>query len=370
VKPGGGGDCSCFTPTSPEIDGKLLHRFAAVSRVGRTEEGTIRGYQRPEVLSPIAQIRAYLETEEALLPNAIILAFDRDLPFKAVGRAGEFARTGELTIPLAEDDGEKVAWIVDGQQRAAAVRELTREGFPVWVSAFVARDVNEQREQFLLVNNTKPLPRGLVYELLPETDVVLPERLARQRFPASLLDRLNQDDDSPLKGRIRTATTLDGVIKDTSVLAVLSNSLTDAVLYSFRGSLGHEPDVEAMLAVLKDYWAAVAVVFPEAWARPPRLSRLTHGAGFVALGFVLDDIAEHCRREGLPSRARFEEELSRLEPHCHWTAESGDWDLGGVRRRWHEFQNTPKDTRLLANLLCRTYRRLARGEDADRARGA
>jgi DGQHR domain-containing protein len=349
------------------VNGKLLHRFAAVSRVGRTEAGTLRGYQRPEVLSHIVQIRAYLESEAALLPNAIVLAFDREIPFKAAGRVGEFARTGELTIPLAEDDGEKVAWIVDGQQRAAAVRELTRDGFPVWVTAFVARDANEQREQFLLVNNTRPLPKGLVYELLPETDALLPERLARQRFPAYLLDRLNRDGDSPLKGRIRTATSPEGPIKDTSVLAVLNNSLTDGVLYSFRGGPGRELDVEAMLAVLKGYWAAVAAVFPQAWSRPPRLSRLTHGAGFVALGFVMDDIAEHCRPEGQPGRARFEEELSRLRPHCHWTAEAGDWDLGGVRRRWHEFQNTPKDTRLLANFLCRTYRRLARGEDAERA---
>jgi hypothetical protein len=263
-----------------------------------------------------------------------------------------------------------VAWVVDGQQRAAAVRELSCDGFPVWVTAFVARDADEQREQFLLVNSTRPLPKDLVYELLPETDALLPERLARQRFPAYLLDRLNRDGDSHLRGRIRTATVPDGSIKDTSVLAVLNNSLTDGVLYPFRGGPGREPDVEGMLAVLKDYWAAVAAVFPQAWALPPRQSRLTHGAGMVALGFVMDDIAEQFRLEGPPNRTRFEQELTRLRPYCHWTAEAGDWDLGGVRRRWHDFQNTPGDTRLLANFLCRTYRRLARGEDADHARRA
>jgi DGQHR domain-containing protein len=172
------------------VDGRLLHRFAAVSRVGRTKEGVLRGYQRPEVLSHITQIRAYLESEGAILPNALVLAFDRDIPFKAAGRGSEFARIGELTIPLAEDDCDKVAWVVDGQQRAAALRELARDGFPVWVTAFVARDTDEQREQFLLVNSTRPLPRDLVYELLPETDALLPDRLARQRFPAHLLDRL------------------------------------------------------------------------------------------------------------------------------------------------------------------------------------
>ena len=29
------------------IDGKVLHRFAAVSRIGRDDDAAIKGYQRP-----------------------------------------------------------------------------------------------------------------------------------------------------------------------------------------------------------------------------------------------------------------------------------------------------------------------------------
>ena len=36
------------------------------------------------------------------------------------------------------------------------------------VNAFIADDVPSQRDQFLRVNNTRPLPRGLITELLPE----------------------------------------------------------------------------------------------------------------------------------------------------------------------------------------------------------
>jgi DGQHR domain-containing protein len=349
------------------VDGRLLHRFAAVSRVGRTAAGAVRGYQRPEILAHVAQIRAYLETDGALLPNCVVLAFDRPVRFRATGGGGP-TRVGELMIPLAEDEAAKVAWVVDGQQRAAAVRAMARDGFPVWVTAFVARDAQEQRAQFLLVNYTRPLPRGLVHELLPGMDALLPPRLARKRFPAQLLDRLNRDADSPLRGRIRTATTPAGLIPDRAVLAVLTNSLADGVLRSFRATPCRAPDVEAILAVMKDYWRAVAAVFPEAWERPPRLSRLTHGAGIVALGFVLEEIAEQCRAPGLPTYTRFVTELSRLAPFCHWTPESGDWDLGGVRRRWNEFQNTPRDTRLLADLLCRAYRQVARDAEAGGSR--
>src|SRR5437764_561908 len=52
------------------VDGKLLHSFATVSRLGRDADGSIRGYQRPEILAHVAAIRAYLETDGAILPNS------------------------------------------------------------------------------------------------------------------------------------------------------------------------------------------------------------------------------------------------------------------------------------------------------------
>ena len=44
------------------VDGKELANFATISRIGRTEEHAIKGYQRPEVLSHIADIQQYLES--------------------------------------------------------------------------------------------------------------------------------------------------------------------------------------------------------------------------------------------------------------------------------------------------------------------
>src|SRR5262249_24199682 len=50
------------------IDGKILHRIAAVSRVGREDDASIRGYQRPEVLAHIQAIRSYLESPSPMIP--------------------------------------------------------------------------------------------------------------------------------------------------------------------------------------------------------------------------------------------------------------------------------------------------------------
>lgn len=63
------------------VDGKLLASFATVSRIRRDDDRTIFGYQRPEVLSHIAEIRRYLESSNPMLPNAIVVAFDERVRF-------------------------------------------------------------------------------------------------------------------------------------------------------------------------------------------------------------------------------------------------------------------------------------------------
>jgi DGQHR domain-containing protein len=189
------------------IDGKLLYRFAAVSRVGRDDDAAIRGYQRPEVLSHINAIRAYIESETPMIPNGIVVAFDSRVHFEPDTRRktrGSGCQSGKLFIPL--DEEERPGWIVDGQQRAAAIRDAHVERFPIFVNAFITEHVAEQRAQFILVNSSKPLPKGLIHELLPATEAPLPLALHKKRLPALLLERLNYDDDSPLRGRIRTPT--------------------------------------------------------------------------------------------------------------------------------------------------------------------
>ena len=42
----------------------------------------------------------------------------------------------------------------------------------------IGEEVHHDRDQFFRINNTKPLPRGLVTELLPNISSPLPPRLA------------------------------------------------------------------------------------------------------------------------------------------------------------------------------------------------
>ena len=343
------------------VDGKMLPRFAAISRVHENSEDDVAGYQRPEVLAHIADIRQYLESEDPMLPTSLVVAFDNSVSFVPVAinvDEYETGRGGILRIPLSDELGnpKKVAWIVDGQQRAAAIRDAVVSRFPVFVTGFIAESDKDQREQFILVNSPKPLPKDLIYELLPGTESRLPALLQRRRFPAALLRRLNKDANSPFRELVRTPTNPKGVIKDNSILRMIENSLSDGALYAYKKSGSPEADREGMLTILKNYWEATAVVFHDAWGQPPKRSRLMHGAGIIGMGLVMDALAEGCQPGEEPTAEDFQARLEPLKEACHWT--DGCWEFrDGRTRNWNEIQNTPKDVQMLAIHLLRELSR-------------
>lgn len=347
------------------IDGKQLPKVATVSRVRRDEDAHLHGYQRPAAIAHINAIRRYIESPDAMLPNALVVAFDKRVTFESAERRkpSKYSRAGTLIIPVDESwsDSDKPGWIVDGQQRSTAIRDADVPQFPVCVTAFITDDESQQRSQFILVNNTKPLPKGLIHELLPTSSGSLPPQLQARRYPALLLERLNHDADSPMRHRIQTPTMPEGVIKDNSVLRMVENSLTDGVLYRYRDPKTGGGQTESMLATVKAFWTAVSTVFADAWALPPRKSRLTHGVGIISLSFVMDAIADVFLDDHEPSLEDFVAELSKLDEVCHWT--SGNWELAdGTLRKWNDLQNTPKDIQLLTNHLLGEYRARSSGK--------
>lgn len=343
------------------IDGKRVHEFATVSRVHRDSDAELAGYQRPEVLSHIKAIRRYLESDGAMLPNAIVLAFDERVTFEPLDAAKtvDYVTVGELVIPVDETlpEDQKPAWLVDGQQRSAAIRDADLGEFAVAAVGFIAHGESEQRSQFILVNNTKPLPKGLIHELLPDTKGHLPAAYAKKQLPAQVLARLNfgePNDRQPFAGRISTPTMAGGYIKDNSVLKMIENSLYEGALYQYRNPSDGTGDVAAMVGHLNYFWSIVAKAFGEAWDLPPTKSRLTHGAGIQAMGYVMDSLTDGAKITDMPELG-LTTHIQSLRDYCAWT--TGTWDFGPEQtRRWNGIQNTPNDIRLLTNYLLRQLR--------------
>jgi DGQHR domain-containing protein len=344
------------------LSGSELLEVSGISRVSRDDDGKLIGYQRPEVRKHVREISDYLQSPGMILAHPIILSFSSSVRFTSSrGRktSDGLAVAGMLEIPLPGKDDAKPAWIVDGQQRALAISLCFRKNFAVPICAFIADDVEIQRDQFLRINNSKPLPRGLVTELLPEVSTSLPANLAMKRIPAALCDLLNRDDASPFKGLIRRSSTEAAqkkkcVVTDTVLIKMLEESLTNAsgCFFPYRNIATGECDHSTIWHLLVSYWTAVKETFPEAWALPPTKSRLMHGVGIRAMGKLMDRIISS--GNGLHHNAvkEFKRELAHIAPYCRWT--SGSWEeLGGIH--FDDLQNVPKHLSVLSNYLVRKY---------------
>lgn len=342
------------------IKGAQIVQIADISRVERDDSDTLKGFQRPEIRNHVRGIVDYLNQGNVLFPNAIILAMSPEVRFtssRGPKPAGdeEIAVSGTLAIPIY-DEGERIAWIVDGQQRSIALAHASNPNIPVPVVGFVSDDLAIQREQFILVNKAKPLPTRLINELLPETrGVLLPKELSARKLPAELCNVLNRDPNSPfykLIKRVSEKTHSGAVVNDTAVITMIRNSIQNPLgaLAPYKGSARENTDVEAMYSILMTFWSAVRDVFPDAWGKDPRHSRLMHSAGIEAVGVLMDRV--YARLSGVAEDYKTVlKELERVAPYCHWT--KGTWESIGIA--WNEIQSTPRDIKRLQDALVRAY---------------
>lgn len=320
--------------------------FATIERVSRADNGQLKGFQRHQVASHIRDIRDYLSRDDALLPNAVIVAFIDGVKVKNLA-------DGVVLVEISARQDEKPGFVVDGQQRLTALAGIEKPNFQVFVSALVCKDYNELRQQFVLINNTRPLPKTLIYELLPNVEG-LPERFTQRKFSARIVDLLNFTPGSSLHGEIRQHTNPTGVISDTAMQRFIMNSASDGAI---RDLVQYEDRDARAFQLVSEFFHAVAMAYGPAWAgMTPRFSRLRHGAGIVAMGFVMDHLYSV---EGATERTQFERGLRLLSPFTAWT--SGQWPLEPWDTRpWNGIQNTPTDIDLLTRYLVSSLKKALR----------
>jgi len=239
--------------------------------------------------------------------------------------------------------------VVDGQQRLSALSQIKDKPFKVFVSLIVCADETELRRQFVLINNTRPLPKSLIYELLPGVDK-LPARFEGRSLASEMTEKLNHGNWS-LNGKIRQHTNPGGLINDTAIQRVIMNSLSDGVM---REIMRDANGMAKCLKLVSEFYRAVGQVFPQDWwwGNTPKTSRLVHGAGIVAMGYVMEVLAV---LEGARKWDEFAKGLACLEGRTAWT--SGHWDFGGGDvRHWRAIQNVNKDINTLAQYLVQIVR--------------
>jgi DGQHR domain-containing protein len=354
------------------VNGRQISHFASVEYAQRDRAGGLEGYQRERVTRHINEIYAYLKKSTSMLPNAIVVAFGRQVSFKKFERTHDSAwgTLGTLTIPLPESGQAKPGFIVDGQQRVAALSKLDpNRTFPVVVVGFQSASPEKQREQFVLVNKTKPLPKDLITELLPQIggEVELTRAMQAQRFAGKVLNILRFDRHSPFCGRVKGLGSTGGNAKlsQNTLIAVIKRSITQGGVLSQFNSLEPEDDAAAKCAsVVSVFFSGVRMVWPVAWEGSPRTSRLVHGTGIYAMGVLMDEVMENVisrydldrdRRKAVPYVKR---RVFVLKKRCAWTEEDGRWPV--LRRAWNDIENTQKDKAVLADYIVREWKKKSR----------
>ena len=345
------------------VPGAELVEIADISRVARDDQDTLKGFQRKEIKNHVKGIIEYLDQGNILFPNAIILALGPEDEFKqARGPAPDgltdIAHMGTLSIPIRKE-GDRVAWIVDGQQRSMALSKSINTRIPVPVVAFVAPDLETQRSQFILVNKARPLPSALINELLPEVNTHLPRDLAIKKMPAELCDLLNKDPKSPFHNLIvrQSDDTHKAIITHSAVMKVIERSLKPPLgaLNQFKGLGGTQSDIDGMYRTMILFWSAVKETFPEAWGLPSTKSRLMHSAGIRVMGDMMDQIM--LRADSSPDpKGEISVSLNRIKSYCRWT--EGSWEELGWQ--WNDVQSTGPHIRRLSDYLIHLDRTLSR----------
>lgn len=324
---------------------KDIFRFASIERIGRNNQGKLHGFQRSQVTNHIKEIAAYLAKEDAILPNSVVIAFTsgvtiQNTPIEGINR-----------LEIYSDDTPQ-GLIVDGQQRLSALSQLPDKDFEVLVSCIICDSEEELRKQFILINNTKALPKSLIYELLPTVEG-LPTRLSSRSMASSLTEQLNFDGRSSIFTKIKMHTNPEGIIQDTVVQKMIMNSLGDGAL---REVISEPDGMNQAFKLISDYYTAVAETFPEAWDRQtPRTSRLVHGAGIISMGYVMEYLYFSMQAR---TTEDFKVGLDMLDGKTAWT--SGDWKFGEEERnwrRWNDLQNLNKDWMALSSYLIDVIKR-------------
>jgi len=251
------------------MEGEELFRISTVSR---REEDKERGFQRLLNVRRASQIASYIDRQQGLIPNNLIVAFDESVEYK----------DGKLHIL----DSPTAALIIDGQHRMWGLH-MAKLDLPVAVVGFIGLAPARQKELFITINKyQKGVPASLYLDLLPEIKELLEVDTVEMRA-IDLVKRLNEDETSPWYDQINITGEGKGLISLVNFVRKLKPLLDQPWLSQFY--------LEEQYQLLYNYFSAVQNVFLDQWKDKSSLIRKT--VGFGALMEILPEVFSTTTRE-------------------------------------------------------------------------
>lgn len=240
-------------------------------------------FQRPMIRKKIRElVQYYSECREAqnlpAIPGAVIMITEKKLNFSPIGKNPNL---GMLQIP--EEPG--ILRCLDGQHRLLALSAQTEMDMGIDVPAvlFDTLDPRQTVELFVTINakHTRLNPSHLV-SLAGRRLYTNPH----QALAHDIIRRLNEEEDSPLKGEIKIL----GVGKGRVSQASLADEMVDLFgsIEKIGGKGRYKEFEENGQRFFRNYFKAILALFPKAWAG--RKYSIKTGAALRAFIRVTPDV--------------------------------------------------------------------------------
>lgn len=262
------------------------------------------GIQRDLDKKRIDDIGIYVSMPTTVLPNNVIIDFTHEVKF-----APKVDSLGEIIFP---DDEGHFGNILDGQHRLSGIvgSNSTQKDLVIPVTGLMLDDANLAARIFADINsNQKPVSKVLLVSIQRQLGA-LPER---SDLAAAILEKLNAEDKSPLKGRVKMYQDEKGkYLNNAQMINLLQDMLSPSKTLYHLGT-------DSASLMLINYLNAVKSIFPDAWNDPKKFY-LTRPAGLdVVLG--LFERARERTGEPMPSQEQFEKALSDIKD-TQWDKET------------------------------------------------
>ena len=275
----------------------LLRQKASIDMLSPRNK---QGYQREANKLRINKLTIALANGEVDLSTALLLNVRENDEDLIQEKEGDF---GFLQL-----DKVSKLWIVDGQHRYEAIKQLVDNdrdrwfNYPLHFILIIGAERNQELKQFYQVNNNaKSVETKLALEhlkKLSESDPLMKHTLEKQDKlwqvqAEELVYKLNEESDA-WKDRIDVVS--QTVDKKLTIIKNASMVRSFKPLLQQRGNFFQRLNFKQRYAVVDVYWQAIKEIMPNAFATPKKYS-LQKGVGVVVLHHLLLSVMDIVERK-------------------------------------------------------------------------
>lgn len=282
-----------------KINSALLNKISYVTP--RSEDNPDE-LQRVVNITRAKEIGKWLQDENSLLPNAVVIDLKQDVEIDATGIPDQVT----ISIPNPDDtDDCKIAYILDGQHRVKGFDYSDGIEFDLAVVAVHNVTESVRAKLFIDINSKQvKVDERLLLDLMAGTRILESD----DERVYEVIKGLDEESSSALHGKIQFLPEQKGKwIKNTTMLALLKPHIGN-------GGVIYNKTTGQQIEIFNAYFNAFKEVFEDAW-NDQKTSVLTKSMGFEIMTGIFREIKQRCDLfEGrLLNKDSFTNQISHLK---------------------------------------------------------